>query len=308
MRIVLPGGTGHVGASLREHFASRGDDVVVISRSGGNARWDGKTPGEWVEHLNGADAVINLAGRSVNCRYNDENLREMMDSRVDSTRAIGQAISRAKRPPKVWLQMSTATIYAHRFDAANDEANGIIGGSESGVPKHWKKSVDIALAWESAQNEAETPSTRKVAMRSAMVMSPEKGSIFATLASLARRGLGGPIAGGKQFMSWIHERDFCRAVDFLIREDLSGAVNVASPNPLTQTEFMRTLRQTLGVRVGLPATRWMVEIGTRVLGTESELVLKSRRVVPGRLRAAGFDFEFPLWQEACRELAGRLVR
>ena len=169
-----------------------------------------------------------------------------------------------------------------------------------------KKSIDIAREWEATLENAETPRTRKVAMRSAMVMSPDEGSIFATLVSLVRRGLGGPIAGGKQFMSWVHEEDFSRAVDFLISHEIEGAVNIASPNPLPQRAFMKALRTALGARVGLPATKFMVEIGTRLMGTESELVLKSRRVVPTRLTELGFKFKFPNWDDACNNLVARL--
>ena len=277
----------------------------MISRSAG-VRWDGKTLGEWKDSMEGADVVINLAGRSVNCRYTPENLRQMMDSRVDSTRVVGQAIGQLADPPKVWLQMSTATIYAHRFDAPNDELTGLIGGGEPGVPPHWKKSIDIAREWEATLEKADTPRTRKVAMRSAMVMSPDEGSIFATLVSLVRRGLGGPLAGGKQFMSWVQEEDFSRAVDFLISHEIEGAVNIASPNPLPQRAFMKALRTALGARVGLPATKFMVEIGTRLMGTESELVLKSRRVVTTRLTEMGFKFKFPNWDDACNNLVARL--
>jgi uncharacterized protein (TIGR01777 family) len=229
----------------------------------------------------------------------------MMDSRVDSARVVGEAIAACSDPTKVWLQMSTATIYAHRFDAPNDEHTGIIGGSETGVPKHWAKSIDIAKAWEAEAEKAETPATRKVLMRSAMVMSSDKGSVFDTLAGLTRKGLGGPIAGGRQYMSWVHEVDFARAVQFLIEYDVSGAVNIASPNPLPQKDFMLVIRRALGVRIGLPANRWMIATATRLMGTESELILKSRRVVSARLDALGFNFKFPEWTGAATDLAER---
>jgi uncharacterized protein (TIGR01777 family) len=230
----------------------------------------------------------------------------MMGSRIDSTRAVGHAVARAARPPRVWLQMSTATIYAHRFDAANDEATGQIGGDEPDAPAHWRFSIDIARAWEGAQADAETPATRKVAMRSAMVMSPERGGIFDVLLGLTRRGLGGTIAGGRQWMSWIHGNDFVRAVALLIeRTDISGPVNLAAPNPLPQRDFMAALRAAWGTRVGLPVTRWMAAIGAFFLRTETELTFKSRRVVPGRLAGAGFSFEFPHWPYAARDLVAR---
>jgi uncharacterized protein (TIGR01777 family) len=250
--------------------------------------------------------VINLAGRSVNCRYSEAHLREMYDSRIESTRVIGEAIGKSARPPAVWLQMSTATIYAHRFDAANDEATGIIGGGEPDVPALWARSIRIACDWERIQREAQTPHTRKVALRAAVVMSPDRGGIFATLAAITRLGLGGAIAGGRQFVSWIHEADFVRAVLWLVdRRSFEGPVNLAAPGPLPQREFQAELRAALGVPIGLPATSWMAEIGAFALRTETELLLKSRRVVPGRLVADGFQFEYPHWPEAARELASR---
>src|SRR5215472_9149061 len=226
----------------------------------------------------------------------------MMDSRVESTRAVGEAIARAARPPGVWLRMSTATIYAHRFDAPNDEPTGVIGGEEGGVPGYWAFSVRIAQAWERALAEARTPMTRKVALRTAMVMSPDRGGVLDVLLGLTRRGLGGPAAGGRQFVSWIHDRDFVRAVRFLHeRDDLTDAVNVAAPAPLPYRDLMRVLREAWGARLGLPATRWMLEIGAWALRTDTELVVKSRRVVPGRLLDAGFTFDFADWPAAARD-------
>src|SRR5579859_5850617 len=207
MKIVIPGGSGQVGNLLSRAFLARGDDVVVLSRGGTSAArsvpWDGRTLAGWAGEIDGADVVVNLAGRSVNCRYTKANLEAMMRSRRDSTRVVGQAIARAARPPRVWLQMSTATIYAHRFDAPNDEATGQIGGGEANAPQYWQFSVAIAQAWERAQREAPTPHTRQVALRSAIVMSPDRGGIFDVLLGLTRRGLGGPVAGGRQFVSWI---------------------------------------------------------------------------------------------------------
>jgi uncharacterized protein len=310
VKVVIPGGSGQLGHYLRAAFRTRGHQVVVLSR---NCRldpeavqWDGRTLGPWATQIDGADVVINLAGRSVNCRYTDSNLHAMMTSRVDSTRAVGLAIERATRPPKVWLQMSTATIYAHRYDAPNDESTGIIGGDEPAVPPYWSFSIDIAKAWELAQHESDTPQTRKVALRTAMVMGLYPEAVFDILVNLTRLHLGGAIAGGRQFISWIHEQDFVRAVEFLIeRNDIHGPVNLAAPNPLTQREFMATLRAAFGKRVGLPASRWMVEIGSAFMKTDTELILKSRRVVPKRLIDAGFLFEFPNWDSAAVDLVQR---
>lgn len=309
MKVVIPGGTGQVGAILDRALTSDGHDVVILTRSptgGRKVRWDGATLGAWTEQIDGSDVVINLAGRSVSCRYTAENLDAMMRSRVDSARVVGQAIAAAARPPKVWLQMSTATIYAHRFDAANDEQSGLIGGDEPGVPGYWAYSVDIARNWEAAQQQATTPDTRKVALRSAMVMSPDRGGVFDVLGWLARLGLGGPVAGGRQYVSWIHDRDFVRAVRFLVeRDDLTGAVNLAAPGPLPQREFMRTLRLAWRRPVGLPATAWMAEIGAFVIRSDTELLLKSRRVVPRRLIDAGFEFDYPDWTAAAADLVHR---
>lgn len=307
MKIVIPGGSGQVGQILSRAFRAQGHEVVVLGRSGhGVVAWDGKALGPWCAELDGADVVINLAGRSVNCRYTEANLAEMMRSRIDSTRVVGLAIARARIPPRVWLQMSTATIYAHRFDAPNDEATGRIGGDEPDAPADWKRSIDIARAWERTLAEADTPRTRKVALRTAMVMSPDEGGIFDALAGMVRARLGGAVGSGRQFVSWIHERDLVRAVEFLIAHDaLDGPVNLAAPNPLPQRAFMSALRDAMGVQLGLPATRWMAEIGAFVLRTDTELLLKSRRVVPGRLLASGFRFDFPEWPPAARELAHR---
>ena len=314
MKVVIPGGTGQVGGVLRRALAGRGHEVVVLSRHAQQLEpgvrhvvWNGQDPGEWTAEVDGCDAVVNLAGRSVSCRYTPEHLRQMMDSRVESTRVVGAAIARARRPPAVWLQMSTATIYADRRDAANDEATGMIGGHEAGVPDYWEYSVRIARAWEAAQLEATLPDTRRVAMRSAMVMSPDRGGVFDVLLRLTRLGLGGPVAGGGQYVSWIHDGDFVRAVELLLdRSDVEGPVNLAAPEPLPQRELMRALRRAWGRRPGLPATAWMAEIGAWALRSDSELLLKSRRVVPGRLTGLGFEFEHPAWDGAARDLVGRV--
>ncbi|WP_156753713.1 TIGR01777 family oxidoreductase [Actinokineospora pegani] len=305
MKIVIPGGTGHVGQFLSRDLTAAGHDVVVIGRSGG-VRWDGKALGPWAAEVDGADAVINLAGRSVGCRYTKDNLWQMLASRIDSTRVVGQAIAAARRPPAVWLQMSTATIYAHRHDAPNDEATGVIGGDEPGVPDYWGYSVRIATEWEAEQAAAHTPSTRQVALRTSIVMSPAPGGAFDVLRRMARLGLGGPVAGGRQWLSWMHEEDFSRAVLFLLDSDISGPVNLAAPNPLPQKDFMRALRAACGVPIGLPATAWMAELGAWALRSDTELLLKSRRVVPGRLREAGFTFNHPDWPAAARDLVSRV--
>jgi NAD dependent epimerase/dehydratase family enzyme len=205
--------------------------------------------------------------------------------------------------------MSTATIYAHRYDAPNDEATGVIGGDEGDAPDYWRFSIDIATAWERAQLDARTPGTRRVALRTAMVMSPGRGGTFDLLLRLTRLGLGGAVAGGRQFMSWIHDADFVRAVELLIgSEPLEGPVNLCSPFPLPQRDFMAGLRAAWSMPIGLPAAGWMAELGALALRTDTELILKSRRVVPGRLLRSGFAFEYPEWGPAARELVARWRR
>jgi uncharacterized protein (TIGR01777 family) len=313
MKVVIPGGTGQVGTLLARAFHRDGHDVVVLGRHppGGaavwrTAQWDGVTLGEWGREVDGADVVINLAGRSVNCRYTAKHRHEIMQSRVVSTHVVGEAIAAARHPPRVWLQASTATIYAHRFDAPNDERTGIIGGSEPDLPATWRFSIDVATSWERETDRAEVPRTRKVKLRSAVIMSPDRGGIFDTLLGLVRRGLGGTSGDGRQYVSWIHDADFVRAVYWLIEHDgVSGVVNVAAPNPLPNAAFMRALREAWGTRLGLAATAWMLEIGAFFLRTETELVLKSRRVVPGVLAERGFTFQFPTWPLAAQDLCRR---
>jgi uncharacterized protein (TIGR01777 family) len=308
MRIVIPGGSGQVGTVLARAFHGDGHDVVVLSRRSNTrpwrvVEWDAGNLGAWQREIDGSDAVINLTGRSVNCRYTPANRKEILDSRVSSTRVIGEAIVRAAQPPRVWLQASTATIYAHRYDAANDEHTGILGGTESTAPSSWRFSIEVARAWERGFEEAITPQTRKVALRSAMTLSPDPGGVFDQLVRLVRRGLGGSAGDGRQFMSWVHYQDFVAAVRWLIdRTDIDGVVNVASPQPLPNAEFMRVLREACGVRFGVPASAWMLEIGAVFMRTETELILKSRRVIPVRLVEHGFKFTYPTWNDAARDL------
>lgn len=308
MKIVIPGGTGQVGTLLARAFHRDGHEVVILSRTPQAApwrvvTWDAATVGAWATELDGADVVINLAGRSVNCRYTPDNRRLIMDSRIVSTRVIGMALAHIAHPPRLWLQASTATIYAHRYDAPNDEITGIIGGAEPDVPDTWRFSIDVATAWEQAVDAVALSATRIVKLRSAIVMSPDRGGAFDVLLGLVRHGLGGHNGNGRQYVSWIHEYDFIRAIDWLITHpDLAGAMNVSAPHPLPNAAFMRALREAWGIPVGLPSTEWMLEIGARVLQTETELILKSRRVVPTRLLESGFTFDFPTWPEAAHDL------
>lgn len=312
MKIVIPGGSGHLGTALTHSMRQAGHNVVILSRNveSPGLLWDGRTLGAWATAIDGADIVINLAGRSVDCRYGPRQRQEIFHSRVDSTRVVGEAIARAANPPHLWLQASTATIYAHRYDVANDERGGIIGGAEKDVPEEWNFSVEVARAWEKALDDAPTPHTRKVKMRTAIVMSPARGGAFQAMLRHLRLGFG-RFGDGRQFMSWIHERDFVRAVDWLIAHDLvDGAVNLAAPEPLPNAEFTNILAEEWGAARLIPmlisTTEWMVEVGAWLMRTEPELVLKSRRVVPKRLLEQGFSFEFPRWNEAARDLCAQI--
>jgi uncharacterized protein (TIGR01777 family) len=316
LRIVIPGGSGQVGQVLARHFQQRGDHVTVLTRAPYTAEWqtvhwDGEHEGPWIESLEGADVCINLAGRSVNCRYHAENRRAIYDSRIGTTRLLGRAFDTLADPPRVWLNASTATIYRHALDREMDEATGELGGNEPvgrtrRAPDTWNFSIGVAKDWEAAFFEAYTPRTRKLAMRSAITMSPTPENAFGVLSNLVRVGLGGTQGNGRQFVSWIHEADFARAVEFLIEhEELDGAVNIASPNPLPNREFLAELRDAWDRPNGLPAPSLLIEVAAFFLRTESELVLKSRRVVPGRLLDAGFRFELPEWAEAAEDLVRR---
>ena len=311
MKVVISGGSGQVGTVLARAFHQDGHEVVVLSRRPAKAawrvmEWDAQTLGDWTTVIEGADVVINLAGHNVNCRYNARNRTLIKESRVKSTRILGDAIARASRPPRVWLQASTATIYAHRYDAPNDEATGVLGGSESGAPDIWRFSIEVATAWERELNESATPYTRKALLRSAMTMSPDRGGVFDTLLTLVKCGLGGSVGDGRQYVSWIHDQDFVRAIYWLIeRDEFEGPIILAAPNPLPNSEFMSALRSAAEISFGLPAAPLMLEIGAFFLRTETELVLKSRRVIPRRLLQSNFVFQFPTWAEAAQDLCNR---
>ncbi len=314
MRIVIPGGSGQVGQILARHFHAQGHAVTIFSRSPEPAPWrvvdwDGLTRGNWIADIEQSDACINLAGRSVNCRYTAANRRSIYESRIRTTLLLNEVIASLTRPPRVWINASTATIYRHSLDRPMDELTGELGGGEPGAPDTWNFSIQVAKAWEEAFFSLATPRTRKVAIRSAMTFSPDRGGVFDVFLNLVRHRLGGASGSGSQFVSWIHEADFVRAIDLLIAGDgFTGVVNLASPNPLPNREFMRALREAWGASMGLPASEWMIKLGTFLMRTESELVLKSRRVVPGRLLSAGFQFLFPEWPTAARELVARWRR
>ena len=312
LRIVIPGGTGQVGTVLARHFHEQGHAVTAIARHPAQADWpillwNGQDSGPWSDVIEGADVVINLAGRNVNCRYNALNRREIKTSRIFSTHAVGQAIARAKTPPRIWMNASTATIYRHAVDRPMDETTGEIGGNEPDAPNTWRFSIDVATSWEKTFFAAETPRTRKLALRSAIVMSPDPGGVFDHLLRLVRWGLGGASGPGTQYVSWVHDVDLIRAIEFLIaHENIEGVVNIASPFPEKNRDFMCCLRRAYCTSyVGLPAPTWALHLGAILMRTEPELILKSRRVVPKKLLDAGFEFHFPNWRGACQDLITR---
>jgi hypothetical protein len=312
LRIVLPGGSGQIGQILARHFHEQGHSVTVIARHPKPAEWqivswDASTLGDWAGVVDGSDVVINLAGHTVNCRYNDANRRLIKNSRIFTTNLVGQAIARSSHPPRLWMNASTATIYRHALDRPMDEFTGELGGNEPNVPRKWRFSIDVATGWERTLFAADTPRTRRIALRSAMIMSPDRGGIFDALLGLVQWGLGGPAGSGRQYVSWIHDVDFIRAIEFLIaHEELNGPVNIASPFPMQNRYLMACLRRAWCTSyIGLPAPRWALTIGAVLLRTETELVLKSRRVIPRLLLNSGFEFHFPNWRGACQDLVQR---
>lgn len=310
-KIILAGGSGFLGGALARHFRAQDWAVIILTRSP-KARtdgvrevaWDTKSIGDWAQELDGATAVVNLTGRSVDCRYTAKNRREIMDSRVNSTRVVGEAIARGKTPPRVWLNSSTATLYQHTFGKPHDESSREM---DSATDAKDAFSVEVAQAWERTLNEATTPHTRKVALRTSMVLGLGRNSVFPVLRRLTKFGLGGRQGSGKQFVSWIHVEDFCRAVEWIIAHDeLAGPVNQCAPHPLPNAEMMKLFRDVCGMPIGLPATEWMLEIGAFFLRTETELIFKSRRVIPGRLLESGFKFHFPNFRAALEDLERRI--
>lgn len=303
--IVIFGANGFLGRYLTRHFSRQGKEVVAIARSregwsgdGMFLEWDGKNLGPWALALEGAEAVINLAGRSVNCRYNADNRREILESRVDSTRVIGEAIRACANPPRNWLNSSTATWYRHAEDKPQDDWLGVGGEGFS---------CEVAQAWEDAFfNAMVPPVTRKVALRTGIVLANEPGTAYDVLRKLAGRGLGGTMGSGNQRVTWIHMEDFLRTVDFVLRDPfLDGVVNVTAPDFPNNRQWMRMYRESAGMPLRLPVPEWMLEIGAKLMGTETELVLKSRWVESLRLRDAGFRWRWGRAEEAIANLEGR---
>jgi uncharacterized protein (TIGR01777 family) len=300
-KVLLPGGSGYLGRYVANDWARRGFEVVVLSRHSGehsgairSVHWDGETIGPWAKELEGGAAVVNLAGKSVNCRYSARNRQEILASRIDSTRVLGEAIAACERPPPVWVNSASATIYRHALDRPMDEATGETGSGFS---------VDVCRRWEQTFFEAPTPRTRKVALRTAIVLGAGRGGAMGMFLKIARLGLGGTLGRGDQYVSWIHIEDFARSVQWAVEHpELEGPINCASPNPVPNREFMWALRKACGQPIGLPAARWMLEIGAFFLRTETELLLKSRRVVPARLLESGFSFQYPELEPALAQI------
>lgn len=306
-KLIISGGSGFLGSLLTDHFGSQFEEIVLLSRKlvpnslreqkpkHKNTRtvlWDAKTLSGWEAEFDGADVIINMAGRSVDCRYSQKNKNLIMNSRVDSTAIIGKAIEQCERPPKVWLNSSTATIYRHSLDKEMTEANGEIGTGFS---------VSVAKAWEHAFFSSRSLQTRKVALRTSIVLG-KNGGALQPIKKITQLGLGGKQGNGKQKFSWIHEEDFVRSLDFLIQSDIEGAVNIVAPKPSTNEELMRLMRNTLKVPFGIPSPKPLLEIGAFIIRTETELLLKSRNVIPERLEEAGFKFKHPELKETLNGL------
>lgn len=298
---LLISGSGFLSDAVARFFIAKSWKVRVLSRNpervspvADAVAWDGHSRGDWERALASADALLNLCGRSVDCRYNAKNRKAIIESRVQPTRLLGQALADCPTPPAVWLNAASATIYRHAEDRAMDETSGEIGSGFS---------VGVCRAWEEEATRWQAHVERQVLLRTSLVLGHGSNSVYPVLRRMARLGMAGQMGNGAQFTSWIHVQDFCRAIRFLIEHDLAGPVNVTAPAPVTNRFFMESLRRSLTVPFGLPATRWMLECGAVFLRTETELILKSRRVDPRRLRDAGFVWSFPTAPEALEDLA-----
>jgi uncharacterized protein (TIGR01777 family) len=317
-KIVIAGGSGFIGRNIAAYFAA-GNEIVILTRnindSANNAyedfdlpkeladrvrmvEWDGKTQGAWIKEIDGCDVVINLAGKSVNCRYTKKNKQEIFDSRTNATKAIGEAIRKAVQPPELWINAASATTYRHAMDRPQDEFTGEM---------HNDFSVQVCKLWEQTFFAERTPFTRKVALRMAITLGT--GGVMIPYLNLVKFGLGGHQGSGRQMYSWVHVKDVCRVIAFIEeRKDLEGVYNVSAPNPVSNNVFMKTLRKVTGHFIGLPAYTWMLKIGAAIIGTETELILKSRWVVPTKLLQEGFTFEFPLLQPALQNIIDSIPR
>lgn len=288
-KLIIAAGTGFLGQVLVNHFRNSFDEIVILTRGKSDIKnnmkyvnWNAKSFSGWENELENADVLINLAGKSVDCRYNEKNKREIYTSRIESTNILNKAVLQCENPPKHWLNSSTSTIYRFSLDKQMDEINGEIGDDFS---------MNIAKSWEKAFFETKTPKTLKTALRTSIVLG-KNGGAFIPLKTLAKFGLGGKQGKGNQFISWIHEEDFARAVAFVIENKLENEINIVSPNPIRNVDFMSKLRKTIGIPIGISQPEWLLEIGSKLINTETELVLKSRNVIPKRLQENGFTFKY----------------
>lgn len=299
-KIVLAGGNGYLGNVLMNYFDRSTHEIVVLSRKPvaekENVRcvlWDGKTTGSWTSALEGADLLINFCGKNVNCRYTEANRREILQSRLDPTNALGAAIALLAQPPACWINISSATIYRHAEDRAQTEDDGEIG---------YGFSIDVCKQWEACFFGQPTPSTRKIALRLGIVLGRSDGA-FPRLLNLSRFGLGGSLGTGTQYISWIHEQDAAACIEWLWKTDgCTGVYNATAPDPVPQHAFMKALRSAVGVPFGLGLPAWLLEIGAWFIGTETELLLKSRWVLPERLQLGGYVFRYPALAPTLRDL------
>lgn len=296
--LIIAGGTGFLGQVLESYFSKKEYNIKILTRKISKANhvyWNAKDSGEWIQTLEGADILINLTGKSVDCRYTEANKKLIHDSRIDSTNILGKAINKSKNPPKAWLNMSTSTIYEDSYKKQMTEENGDIGNDFS---------MNIAKSWEAAFNSIETPHTRKVILRTSIVLGKNGGALI-PLKRLTQFGLGGKQWHGKQKVSWIHETDFARAIDFLIKEQLEGTFNIVSPKPTTNAFLMKTIQKALKVPFGISHPKWLLQFGAKLIGTESELVLKSRNVIPDKLLKKGYEFKFTAIEDAISALVNQ---
>ncbi len=298
-KLIIAAGTGFLGQVLVTHFKDKFDKIIILTRGKPKSinsvkyvNWDAKTLSGWENELENASVLINLAGKSVDCRYTEANKKEIYESRIDSTKILNEAVLNCNNPPKHWLNSSTSTIYRFSLDKQMDEVTGETGDDFS---------MNIAKSWEKAFFETETPKTLKTALRTSIVLG-QNGGAFIPIKMLAQFGLGGKQGKGNQFISWIHEKDFARAIEFVIEKELTEVVNIVSPNPITNYDFMKTLRKEIGAPFGIPTNKLLLEIGSFFIRTETELVLKSRNIIPKRLHENGFTFEYETLEKAFKTL------
>ncbi|HWA26647.1 MAG TPA: TIGR01777 family oxidoreductase [Lacunisphaera sp.] len=300
-KVILAGGSGYLGQALGRRLTVAGREVVVLTRHprpGAAFRevgWDGATAGPWAAELEGAEALVNLTGRSVDCVHNAENRRLILESRINSVRALGAALAGCRVPPPVWVQCASLALYGDAGDRVCTEETAPAGDFSAQVCRQWEAELAAAPA----------PATRKVCLRIGLVLGPGGGALR-PLARLARCFLGGTVGSGRQYLSWLHHDDMEEIFrQAMTRNDLAGAYNACAPNPVPNAEFMRELRGALGRPWSPPAPAWAVRFGAHfLLRTDADLALTGRRCVPARLQAAGFRFKYPDLRPALRGLLG----